>query len=86
MKVVGYLVGSLVAVALSIVGGTYIRENLAKKKDAKPIWYLEQENTDLLVCSPDKKITSINDLPSNKKTIYLRFQDLKSKVCRPFSA
>jgi hypothetical protein len=80
----------VLACLLFIIGGaiaiTAVINTIKNRKEKRPAWYLEQENADLLVCSPDKKITSINDLPSNKKTIWLRFQDLKSKVCRPYSA
>lgn len=38
-----------------------------------------------LLCSSDKRIIRIKDLPKGKKTIKLIFQGLKSSVCRPFA-
>ncbi len=34
----------------------------------------------------NQKYTSLADLPASHKTIKLRYQDLKSKVCKPFSS
>ena len=55
----------------------------ARKEDDSELWYLTEED---LICSTDKKAWSFKTLPSNKKSIRLRFMNLKSKVCRPFSA
>lgn len=46
---------------------------------------LNEEETQMLVCTPDRKPVTMKSLPSKKKTIRLRFLDLKSKVCKPFS-
>lgn len=56
-----------------------------KYHEKVPAWFINQDEIDLLSCSNDKKITSINDVPKNKRTVWLRFQQVKSKVCRPFS-
>lgn len=50
------------------------------------LWYLNQDEMDLLTCSPEKKPLTYKSLPLRKKTLYLRFQNLKSKVCKPYSA
>lgn len=47
------------------------------------LWYLNQEEQETLVCS-DKPAPTFAKLP--RKSIRLRFQNVKSKVCRPFSA
>jgi hypothetical protein len=49
----------------------------------KKVWYEDKEEIDLLICSNNKK--TFSTLPAKKKTIKLRFLDLKSKVCRPFA-
>jgi hypothetical protein len=49
------------------------------------LYKAELEALDLLLCSSGKRVTKIKDLPRNKRTIKLRFQDLKSRVCRPFA-
>lgn len=49
-------------------------------------WYLKQEEMDMIICDNRKKTTKITDLPSKKRTFSLKFSDLKSKICRPFSA
>lgn len=54
------------------------------RSDGK-MWYLDKEEIDNLSCSDGLKFKSVNDLPSKHRTIRLRFLDLKSKVCRPFS-
>lgn len=49
-------------------------------------WYMDDEEMNLIVCSGQKKPYSFDNLPSKHKTMRLRFENLKSKVCRPFSA
>jgi hypothetical protein len=52
---------------------------------SKEVWYLNQKEIDLLTCDASKKPLDFKSLPSRKKTIRLYYQDLKSKVCKPFS-
>lgn len=49
-------------------------------------WYDDESVTSAIVCSGNNKVLSFNDLPKSRKTLKLRFYDLKAKVCRPFSA
>ena len=51
---------------------------------AKTLGDQEIPNEEFLVCS-DKKAYKLSDLPAHKRTLKLKFMDLKSKVCRPFS-
>lgn len=44
-----------------------------------------ENNEEFLVCS-DKKAYKLSDLPAHKRTLKLKFQNIKSKVCRPFSS
>lgn len=45
----------------------------------------EARQRELMSCSNDTRITKIKDLPKKKRTVRLRFQGLKSMVCKPFS-
>lgn len=58
----------------------------ANASDEDEVWYMDQEEITLLTCNPEKKALTFNTLPAKKKTLKLRFLNLKSKVCRPFSA
>lgn len=46
---------------------------------------LDEQDKDLLICTPDRKVLTLENVPSKKKSIRLRFQNLKAKVCRPFA-
>lgn len=48
-------------------------------------WLLDQSEVDMLICTGEKKFLKLSQLPSKKRTLKLRFLDLKSKVCKPFS-
>lgn len=50
------------------------------------LWYMRQEEMDIIVCDGRAKSVSVSALPAKKRTFALRFSQLKSKVCRPFSA
>jgi hypothetical protein len=70
-------------------GATWVFESIHKWLTEKPAvspWYLEHDEIEAIVCTPERKaFTSVRSLPAKHRTIYLRFQDLKAKVCRPFS-
>lgn len=51
-------------------------------KEETPIDLKELE---YLSCTPDKIPYSINNMPKKKKTVKLYYQNLKGKICRPFS-
>ncbi len=55
-------------------------------EDKEPLWYMEEEEMNLIVCNGQPRPLTINQLPKKHRTFRLRFLDLKSKVCRPFSA
>lgn len=79
--IVGFLYGGWKAI-------NYLDAYLTKRQkelDALPPWYLDKEEMDLIICSSNKMRKSLKDLPAHKRTLRLRFQDLKSRVCRPFS-
>jgi hypothetical protein len=59
--------------------------SLGGTKEEETLWYLDQGEMELLTCKPDRAGFNFKNLPARKKTMYLRFQDLKSKVCKPYS-
>ena len=85
IKIAAVVIFILLCFIGCVILTSFLYDKYQERKRKMPAWYLDQENSDLLICSPNKRITSINDLPSNKKTIMLRFQDIKSKICRPYS-
>lgn len=75
------LVSSLIALAI------FVLSKWAESRRKALPWYMADERqANMLYCSEDKKpIKSVNDLPQDKRSFRLKFRDLKSKVCRPFS-
>lgn len=70
-------------------GIAWIRDHFLKGVDKAidpEYWYLRQEEVDMIVCDGSQKTASVAALPPKKRTIMLRFSEIKSKVCRPFSA
>lgn len=85
----GVLVFGLVAAFILL--GAYLVEKLTRhvidKEKIDTAWYLNKEEMSYLVCNNDAvKATTIQDLPFAKRTVRLHFQNIKSKICRPFSA
>lgn len=89
--VIGASVIGIVALAFWLSTGAFMALgewilNLFMSKDTTP-WYLDEEELNNLTCTQNFKArTSVSALPAKHRTIGLRFQDLKAKVCRPFSA
>ena len=93
----GIATGSLIIVGLIILAISFIANySKAIKKYAKQawaamndpgdnLWYLDQSEVEIITCSNEKKPLTFNTLPAKRKNVRLRFQNLKSKVCRPFS-
>ena len=52
---------------------------------SEDLWYLNQDEVEIITCNQEKKPITYNSLPNKRKTARLRFQLLKSKVCKPFS-
>lgn len=48
-------------------------------------WYLRDEELHLIECSTAPRPLKVADLPKNRRTIHLRFTELKADVCRPFA-
>lgn len=53
--------------------------------ESKEIWYLDQDQIDLITCSENKKTLTYKNMPAHRKTFKLKMQNIKSKVCKPFS-
>lgn len=49
------------------------------------LWYLQQEDIQFITCNTNKSPLTYKSFPARRKTIGLRFQNLKTKVCKPFS-
>lgn len=86
--IAGGVLVAVIAILFFATGGAKAAFEWVVEKFQKPVtyWYVDQNEIDLLTCNPNKKAFTLSTLPAEKKTLYLRFQDLKSKVCRPFSA
>jgi hypothetical protein len=64
-----------------------VLSSLFSGKEKDELWYLDQEEVEAITCTPGMQPrTSIGALPAKYRTVKLYFQDLKSRVCRPFSA
>lgn len=63
---------------------TVITNITAKLNKSNMNNFYNESEQQLLVCNGQVK-TKLSHLPKHKRTIKLRFNDLKSKVCRPFS-
>ena len=79
---IGIVCSFLLFLYLERLDSNFVGGKQVKRKLPKPYY---QEDLDILQCASNKKITSIKDLPKGKRTIKLRFQDLKSRVCKPFA-
>ena len=60
------------------------RKFTVKGKEAKKPETHRYENDDLLICT-ENYTPSINTLPANRRTVYLRYMNFKAKWCRPFA-
>lgn len=72
--------------ALTTVASPFVRAWRAAVGLYHKLMMLQDEDIDVLSMPWQQGgIYSIDDLPVNKRTIRLRFQDFKAKVCRPFA-
>jgi hypothetical protein len=78
----------LAAIAFGVTGhwGDRIVNWLSDYFDGdKNFWYTDEKERDLIVCTGQMRPVKLSALPARHRTIKLRFYDLKSKICRPFS-
>ena len=76
----------LAAIHFFTLGLVGIMQARDKKKEELPPWYLSAEELGYLTSPPEPRPPRIGDLPRGRRTIRLRFLDLKARVCRPFAS
>lgn len=54
-------------------------------KYANTNWFNDQQEIDRMICTGEKKPTSLSQIPLRKLSIRLIYQGVKNKVCKPFS-
>lgn len=79
----GILIG-IVMVAFTIFVVPPLVKYLSSRFESSG-WLSDEKEQNLILCGAGKPKT-FAELPSNHKTIKLRFLDLKSKVCKPFGS
>jgi hypothetical protein len=85
LAVAGVLV-FLIASGITGHWGDRIVNWLSERFDSdEKFWYTDEEERDLIICTGQMRPVKLSALPARHRTIKLRFYDLKSKVCRPFS-
>lgn len=72
-----WAIGIFLGISLGIKGMKYLSEEKPENSDNELL-----EN--YLVCDGNPKITSVGDLPIQKRSVKLYVQNLKSKICKPF--
>ncbi len=85
------LIGLIVMAGIAIFGKTSII--LGRRNSSKRVTSTEDRKQrelivelDGMVCLGNSAPKSLDELPGNKKTVGLMFQDVKAKVCRPFAS
>lgn len=75
----------LLGIVILIAGGTI--KSWVERWESRPRQQesISDEELEYLTCSPNKGPLTIDNMPAKKKTIKLRFLDIKSRICRPFS-
>lgn len=79
------IVGLIVLAVKTIKNFLEGRGEVVESEDDDTPWYMDPEEMAAIVCSGEKKPLKVADLPSKKRTLKLRFQELKSQVCKPFA-
>ncbi len=80
------IVLELILTLCAVVGvATLVEDRMKKKKLTAIPWFLDEEETSLLVCNGQNKPMTVDRLPSRHKTLRIRFEAFKAQVCRPFS-
>lgn len=76
--------GAFTGAVVYLIGRFFDHRNKVAEK--APAWYMNQDELPYITCSVDgPKATTVSQLPASKRTIGLRFAELKNKVCKPFS-
>jgi hypothetical protein len=86
LAILGLGIAAIVGVLSFIILICLINYHYEKWQEKRQPWYLQQDEMDLIVCSAGmNKPYSLGDLPSNKRTIKMRYSVLKNAVCKPFA-
>lgn len=57
----------------------------SQKLKSSPPWYTNEDEKSLVICTGDMRTKTINDIPDSHKTLRVRYEAVKAKVCRPYS-
>jgi hypothetical protein len=93
--VLGVLLGLVVGLVLLSFAATYLNNTEAERERKRKLIEEEQQKKaqaalerelELLACSTKPRDVSIDALPKGRRTLTLRVQEAKAKVCKPFAA
>jgi len=80
------LVGALAAAAAMLNGWPDIKDRISgwlNPNDAD--WWADEDVVSDLSCAREQQLLTFADLPRHKRTIRLRYMNLKAQVCKPFA-
>lgn len=85
------VIGCIVAVLFEGPVASFVEKHTEKRaRDREEQERLDRESLrkelEQLACSSASREVSLSALPKERRTVYLRYQNLKSKVCRPFAS
>lgn len=86
LTVLGCTVCGILILPSLLAARALMYDRYEKYRDGQPAWFLDQSEQDLILCNGEKKSLTVGQLPFKKRTVRLRFQNIKSKICRPFSS
>ncbi len=76
----------IIALVVAVVAGIpALKDRIKYGRAQNELWYLDEGELQHIICDGQTKPKSVSELPSNHRTLKLRFADLKAKVCRPFA-
>ncbi len=94
MAIVSMVIGSSLSKGVSTWSSTNWGRFASKRRENRKLAKLEHKAQALkdldrelnaMVCRPSDAGVSLDALPKRKRTVQLRFQETKNKVCRPFA-
>jgi len=80
-----YILGTFFGIVLLVLLVFFIVYVVMSQLDKIPTWYDDQSEIEAIVCDGRSVPTKISKLPQKKRTVYLRYQAVKNKVCKPFA-
>jgi hypothetical protein len=79
------IVGTLLSIGVLVLIACVIAYFIVSYLNKIPSWYDDQSEIEAIVCDGSAVSTKISKLPQKKRTVYLRYQAMKNKVCKPFA-